>query len=73
MQCNVVTLDNEAAGRIDLDDSVFAVPVRGDLLKRVVVWQLARRRQGGRKGQGRSDVTGTGAKPYKQKGTGRAR
>lgn len=73
MECDVVTLDNEAAGRIDLPESVFGVPVRADVLQRVVVWQLAGRRAGSRKVQGRSDVTGTGAKPYKQKGTGRAR
>ncbi len=73
MQCDVMTLDNAAAGQIDLADTVFGVPVRRDLLKRMVVWQLARRRAVGRKVQGRSDVAGTGAKPYKQKGTGRAR
>lgn len=73
MRCDVVTLDNAAAGEIDLADAVFGAPVRGDLIKRVVVWQLARRRGGGRTGQGRSDVAGTGAKAYKQKGTGRAR
>ena len=73
MRCDVRTLDNEAAGEIDLADAVFAVPVRGDLLKRAVVWQLAKRRAGSRKVQGRSDVAGTGAKAYKQKGTGRAR
>ncbi len=73
MQRDVLTLDNESAGRIELADSVFGVPVRGDVLKRVVVWQLARRRAGSRKVQGCSDVAGTGAKAYKQKGTGRAR
>ena len=73
VRCEVVTLDNEAAGEIDLAEAVFGVPVRNDLLQRTVVWQLAGRRSGGRDVQGRSDVTGTGAKPYKQKGTGRAR
>lgn len=73
MQCDVVTLDNESAGRIELADEVFDAPVRADILKRVVVWQLAKRRAGAHKTQGRADVTGTGAKAYKQKGTGRAR
>ena len=73
MECDILTLDNEVAGRIDLADAVFGVPVRPDLLKRVVVWQLAGRRSGGRTVQSRGDVSGTGAKAYKQKGTGRAR
>ena len=73
MQCDVVTLDNESAGAIELADEVFGAPVREDILKRVVVWQLAKRRAGTHKTQGRSDVRGTGAKAFKQKGTGRAR
>lgn len=73
MQCDVVTLDNESAGVIELADEVFGAPVREDILKRVVVWQLAKRRAGTHKTQGRSDVRGTGAKAFKQKGTGRAR
>lgn len=73
MQCDVVTLDNESAGAIELADEVFGAPVREDILQRVVVWQLAKRRAGTHKTQGRSDVRGTGAKAFKQKGTGRAR
>lgn len=73
MKCDVVTLDNGKAGNIDLAEEVFGLPVRGDLLQRMVVWQLAKRRAGTHQVQGRSDVTGTGAKPYRQKGTGRAR
>ena len=73
MRCDVVTLDNEAAGAIDLPDSIFDAPVRGDLLKRVVVWQLAGRRAGTSRTKTRGEISGSGAKPYKQKGTGRAR
>lgn len=73
MKCDVVTLDNGKAGKIDLSDDVFGLPMRGDLLQRMVNWQLAKRRAKSHKVQGRSDVTGTGAKPYRQKGTGRAR
>ncbi len=73
MQCEVVTLDNAKAGKIELAEEVFAVPVRGDILQRAVVWQLAKRRSGAHKVKGRSEVRGTGSKPYRQKGTGRAR
>lgn len=73
MKCDVVTLDNGKAGKIDLADEIFGLPLRSDLLQRMVVWQLAKRRAKSHHVQGRSDVTGTGAKPYRQKGTGRAR
>lgn len=73
MKCAVKTLDNKDAGEIDLADDVFATPVRQDLLARVVRWQLAKRRSGNHKTKGRSEVAGTTAKAYKQKGTGRAR
>jgi large subunit ribosomal protein L4 len=69
----VRNLDNEEVGDIELDDTVFAVPVRRDILARVVNWQLARRRAGTHKTKGISDISGTTKKPYKQKGTGRAR
>jgi large subunit ribosomal protein L4 len=51
---------------------VFGLPVRGDILARVVNWQLAKRRAGTHKTKGISDISGTTKKPYKQKGTGRA-
>ncbi len=73
MKCAVTTLDNKKAGEIDLDDGVFGLGPRPDLLSRMVNWQLAKRRTGTHKVQGRSDVNGTTQRMYRQKGTGRAR
>ena len=73
MRATVRTLDNQEAGDIELADDVFAAPVRHDILARVVNWQLAKRRAGTHKTKGISDISGTTRKPYKQKGTGRAR
>lgn len=73
MKFKVVSLDNKAAGEIDLDDAVFGVPVRRDLLSRMVNYQLAKRRQGTHKTKTVGEISGTGAKPFRQKGTGRAR
>src|SRR3546814_78603 len=73
MKISVKTLDNTDAGEIELSDSVFGLPVREDLLHRIVHWQLAKRRAGTHKTKGVSEISGTTKKPYKQKGTGRAR
>ena len=73
MQCDVLTLENKKAGSIDLDDSVFGVDVKPDVLARVVNWQLAKRRSGNHKTKGISEIAGSTAKPWRQKGTGRAR
>jgi large subunit ribosomal protein L4 len=73
MKCSVITLDNAPAGEIELDETVFGLPVRKDILARMVNWQLAKRRAGTHKTKGVSDISGTTKKPYKQKGTGRAR
>lgn len=73
MQAKVTTLDSESAGMVELDDAVFGAPVRADILNRVVRWQLAKRRDGTHKTRGISEVSGTTAKPWRQKGTGRAR
>src|SRR5499425_3618047 len=73
MKCSVVTLDNAPAGEIELDEEVFGLPVRQDILARVVNWQLAKRRAGTHKTKGISDIAGTTKKPYSQKGTGNAR
>jgi len=73
MKLKVHSLDNKEIGDIDLADEVFGLPVRGDILARVVNWQLAKRRAGTHKAKGISDISGTTKKPYKQKGTGRAR
>jgi len=73
MKLPVRNLDNQEVGDIELADEVFAVPVRPDILARVVNWQLAKRRSGTHKTKGISEISGTTRKPYKQKGTGRAR
>ena len=73
MKCPVISLDNKKVGDIDLDDAVFAAPSRPDILARAVNWQLAKRRAGTRKTKQRAEITGSTAKPFRQKGTGRAR
>ncbi len=73
MKAKVITLENKAAGEIDLADEVFAAPVRKDILARMVNYQLAKRRGGNADTKERSEIRGTTAKPFRQKGTGRAR
>lgn len=73
MKCKVVNLDNKASGEIDLDEAVFGVEVRRDLLARMVNYQLAKRRQGTHKTKTVGEIAATTAKPFRQKGTGRAR
>jgi large subunit ribosomal protein L4 len=73
MKATVKNLNNEAVGEIDLDESVFGVPVRTDLIARMVNYQLAKRRAGTHKTKGVNEIRGTTKKPYRQKGTGRAR
>ncbi len=73
MKQDVISLANKKVGDIDLDDAVFGADVRSDLLARTVNWQLAKRRGGNHKVKGRSEISGTKSKPFRQKGTGRAR
>jgi len=73
MKCPVTTLDNKASGEIDLDDAIFGLTPRRDLLARMVNWQLAKRRAGTHKVKNRSEIARTGTRIYRQKGTGRAR
>src|SRR6059058_2810405 len=73
MRATVRTLDNQEVGDIELSEEVLGLPVRPDILARVVNWQLAKRRAGTNKTKGISEISGTTRKPYKQKGTGRAR
>jgi large subunit ribosomal protein L4 len=73
MKLTVRNLDNQEVGDVELADEVFALPIRRDILARVVNWQLAKRRSGTHKTKGVSEIRGTTKKPYKQKGTGRAR
>ena len=73
MKCDVVTIDNKKAGSLDLNDGVFGAPIRRDILARMVNWQRAKKRAGTHKTKSVSEISGTGAKPFNQKGTGRAR
>ena len=73
MKVPVYDLDHNQVGELELDDAVFGTSVKKHLFWETVRWQLAKRRAGTHKTKGRSEVSGTGAKPYRQKGTGRAR
>jgi large subunit ribosomal protein L4 len=73
MKLSVKTLDAQDKGEIELDDSIFGIEPRRDILARVVNWQLAKRRAGTHKVKLIGDIRGTTARPYRQKGTGRAR
>ncbi len=63
----------ESVGDMELSEAVFSLPVRKDILARVIHWQLAKRQSGNHKTKGMGEVSGTTKKPWKQKGTGRAR
>lgn len=73
MKYDVINLDGKSVGSIDLADTVFGVEVREDILARVIQWQLDKRRAGTHKTKDIGEVSGSGKKPFKQKGTGRAR
>jgi large subunit ribosomal protein L4 len=73
MEFKVTTLDGKSAGKVTVSDAVFGLEPRADILHRMVRWQLAKRQRGTHKAKGRSEIAGTGAKAYRQKGTGRAR
>jgi large subunit ribosomal protein L4 len=73
MKQDILNLENKVVGSIELDKSIFGLEVCADILHRVVVWQLARLQAGTHKTKGRSEVALTPAKPFKQKGGGRAR
>ncbi|EDQ32136.1 50S ribosomal protein L4, bacterial/organelle [Hoeflea phototrophica DFL-43] len=73
MDLTVTTLEGKSAGKISLSDAIFGLEPRQDLIQRIVRWQLAKKQQGGHKTLGRSEISRTGAKMFKQKGTGRAR
>ncbi|MFB3788786.1 MAG: 50S ribosomal protein L4 [bacterium] len=70
---DLYNIQNEVTGAIELDDSVFAAPVNPVFLHQVLVSYQANRRQGTVKTKSRCDMTGTHRKPFRQKGTGRAR
>ena len=59
MQCNVINVDNETVATVELDEAVFGLEVRTDILARAVNWQLAKRRAGTHKVKSRNEVRGT--------------
>jgi large subunit ribosomal protein L4 len=73
MDHKVTTLDGKADGSIALDDGIFGLEPRADILQRMIRWQLAKRQAGTHKTKMRGEIRATTAKMYKQKGTGRAR
>ena len=70
---SVFNTDGQEVGKIDLNDAVFGVEVNEHLVHMAVVAQLANKRQGTQKAKTRSEVSGGGKKPWRQKGTGHAR
>ena len=73
MNCKVYSKDGKELRTIALDDNVFGLPVNEDLIWYAINNELSNKRQGNASTKGRAEVHGTNAKPYKQKGTGRAR
>lgn len=73
MKQDILNLSNEKVGSAELNELIFGLEVRADVLQRVIRWQLAKLQTGNHKTKGRSEVARTGSKPFKQKGTGRAR
>lgn len=70
---DVLNTKKEAVSQVDLDDEIFGVPVRGDILHQVVRMQMAGWRSGTATVKNRSDIRGSTVKLFRQKGTGRAR
>jgi large subunit ribosomal protein L4 len=73
MKSKVLNLDNKAAGDVELSDAIYGLEPRQDLIQRVVVWQLAKRRSGQHKVLTRGEVNRTKHRVGKQKGGGTAR
>ena len=70
---SVYNMEGSVVGSMDLNDAVFAAPVNEHLVHMAVVQQLANKRQGTQSAKTRSEVSGGGRKPWRQKGTGHAR
>ncbi len=73
MQVSLMNVAGEQVGEVELADTIFAAPINIPLMHQAVVRQMANARLGTAKVKGRSEVSGGGRKPWKQKGTGRAR
>jgi len=70
---DLYSMNKEKVGEVELADAVFNAEVKSHLVSEMVLWQLAKRRSGTAAVKNRSKVRGGGSKPWKQKGTGRAR
>ena len=73
MDLEITKLDGKSSGKVSLSDAIFGLEPRQDILQRMVRYQRAKARQGTHQTKGRSDVDRTGARMYRQKGTGGAR
>ena len=73
MKVNVIDISSKASGTASLNDAIFGLEPRKDILHRTVLYQLAKRRAGTHKVKNRAEITATTKKMYKQKGGGRAR
>jgi len=73
VKIDITTLEGAANGALDLNDAIFGLEPREDLIARMVRYQLAKRRAGTHAVKNRADIARTGKKMYKQKGTGSAR
>jgi large subunit ribosomal protein L4 len=73
MQIDITSFAGGTSGSVELDDAIFGLEPRPDLLARCVRWQLAKRRAGTHAVKNRAEIWRTGKKMYKQKGTGSAR
>jgi large subunit ribosomal protein L4 len=73
MKYEIRNFENQTVGELQLNTDIFSAPLRQDILARMVHWQLAKRRAGTHSTKGVSQISGTTKKPWRQKGTGRAR
>jgi large subunit ribosomal protein L4 len=73
MELKVTTLEGKEAGSVTVSDAIFGLEPRTDIIHRCVVWQLAKRQRGTHAVKNRGEITRTGKKMYRQKGTGSAR
>ena len=73
MELKIMSLDGKHAGSVELSDAIFGLEPRADILHRCVRWQLAKRQRGTHDVKNRAEISRTGKKIYRQKGTGSAR
>ena len=73
MKIDITSISGDAAGSVELNDAIFGLDPREDLIARMLRWQLAKRQAGTHKTLGRAEIHRTGKKMYKHKGTGGAR